>query len=201
MDSTDATLPNPVPEPEDDDLYASSILIGKTDARIFWGVMLVASLFLAFLVHEISSGAVALAMNAPIAFTMTGTELDGTNFKLYPGISTADSSTPVAINQMDGTVKSLVISKQISLPVAGSFTIKMAAGSGRTPASMTGLKADVGAFQAGNFSASNLTLNTAGINGFEQDAGSVVIANPNITIPYMSLNSTTLPGLTVTISR
>lgn len=199
MDSTDATLPNPVPE--DDDLYTSSILIGKTDARIFWGVMLVASLFLAFLVHEISSGAVALAMNAPIAFTMTGSELDGSNFKLYPGISSADNSTPVAINQMDGTVKSMVISKQVSLPVAGTFTIKMAAGSGNTPVSMTGLKADVGAFQAGNFTASNLTLNTSGTNGFEQDAGSVAISNPDITIPYMSLNSTTLPGLSVTISR
>src|SRR5579884_4484001 len=123
MDSTDATLPNPAPD--DDDLYTSSILIGKTDARIFWGVMLVASLFLAFLVHEISSGAVALAMNDPVSFTMTGTELDGTNFKLYPGISSADNSTPVAVNSMDGTVKSLVISKQISLPVAGTFTIKM----------------------------------------------------------------------------
>jgi hypothetical protein len=199
MDSTDATLPNPVPE--DDDLYTSSLLIGKTDARIFWGVMLVASLFLAFLVHEISSGAVALAMNAPIAFTMTGSELDGSNFKLYPGISSADNSSPVAINTMDGTVKSMVISKQVSLPVAGTFTIKMSAGNGNTPVSMTGLKADVGAFQSGNFAASNLTLNTGGTNGFEQDAGSVVISNPDITIPYMSLNSTTLPGLSVTISR
>ena len=199
MDSTDATLPNPVPE--DDDLYTSSILIGKTDARIFWGVMLVASLFLAFLVHEISSGAVALAMNDPVSFTMTGTELDGTNFKLYPGISSADNSSPVAINQMDGTVKSMVISKQISLPVAGTFTIKMSAGNGNTPVSMTGLKADVGAFQSGSFTASNLTLSTGGINGFEQDAGSVVIANPDINLAYMSLNSTTLPGLTVSISR
>ena len=199
MDSTDATLPNPVPE--DDDLYTSSILIGKTDKRIFWGVMLVASLFLAFVVHEISSGAIALAMNAPIAFTMTGSELDGSNFALYPGISSADNSTPVAINTMNATVKSLVISKQITLPGAGTFTLKMAAGSGNTPASITGLKADVGAFQSGNFTASNLSLNTAGINGFEQDAGSVVITNPDITIPFMSVNSTTLPGLTVTISR
>lgn len=199
MDSTDATLPNPVPE--DDDLYTSSILIGKTDVRIFWGVMLVASLFLAFLVHEISSGAVALAMNAPIAFTMTGAELDGSNFALYPGVSSADNSTPVAINQMNATVKSLVISKQITLPGAGTFTLKMAAGSGNTPVSISGLKADVGAFQSGNFSATNLTLNTAGTNGFEQDAGSVVINNPDISIPYMSMNSTTLPGLTVSISR
>ncbi|HEY7415689.1 MAG TPA: DUF6230 family protein [Ktedonobacteraceae bacterium] len=200
MDSTDTTLPNPVPD-DDDDLYTSSLLIGKTDTRIFWGVMLVASLVLAFLVHEISSGAVALAMNAPVSFTMSGTELDGTNFKLYPALSSADNSTPVAVNQMDGTVKNMVISKQITLPVAGTFTIKMAAGSGNTPVSMSGLKADVGAFQSGNFTATNLSLNTAGTNGFEQDADSVVITNPDITLPFMSMNSTTLPGLTVTITR
>ncbi len=199
MDSTDATLPNPAPD--DDDLYTSSILIGKTDARIFWGVMLVASLFLAFLVHEISSGAVALAMNAPVSFTMTGTELDGSNFKLYPGISSADNSTPVAVNTMNGTVRDMTISKQITLPVAGTFTIKMSAGNGNTPVTMTGLTADVGAFQSGNFTAQNLSLNTAGTNGFEQDASSVVINNPDITLPYMSLSSTTLPGLTVSITR
>src|SRR5947209_5774277 len=94
-------------------------MIGRTNRTILWSVLLVAFLILAGMVTMVSKGALAMSAAVPVPFTVKAGVLKGSNFRLFPGISQADKSTPVGINTMDCTIANLEIIKTISLPVVG----------------------------------------------------------------------------------
>jgi hypothetical protein len=175
-------------------------MVGRTNRKIFWGVMLAATVMLAFLFSGVSSGLVALAANLPIPFTITAKSLTGTNFHLYPGISSADGKTPVAVNTLDGSLTDQVISKSFQI-LGKTITFKLAAGS-KTPVTVTGLVTDVSSLSADSAHFQNLVLSTdPGLGvGLDQKASSVTLTNLNISSPYLSASSITLPDLTVSLT-
>lgn len=186
---------NPVVNP------APIVMVGKTDRRIFWSVILAATIGQIIIFSGISSGLIALAASLPIPMTITATTLTGTNFHLYPGVSSADNSTPVAINTLDGSLSNQVISKSVTI-LGKTVTLKLSAGTQQTPATVTGLVTDVSAFGAGTAHFQNLIISTnpdLGA-GFDQKATSVRFNNVTITSPYLSASSITLPNLTVSIT-
>jgi hypothetical protein len=174
-------------------------MVGKTDRKVFWSVMLAALVVLTFMTYLVSSGAVAMAASLPIPFTIQAAEIKGTDFMLYPGISQADNSTPVAVNTMNCTIASMVISKTLQVPVIGAVTVKFTAGS-TTPATLNGLTTDVAALNADNASFGGMAL-TAGGHGLDQSASTVTLDNVTINSPYLMVNSITLPGLSVSIGQ
>jgi hypothetical protein len=175
-------------------------MIGKVNRSIFWSVMLVSLLFLGGMGILISRGAIAMAATIPIPFTVQASTINATNFKLYPGVSKADNTTPVGVNQLDGTLSNLQISKTIGLPVVGNVTISLKAGQ-NTPVSTTGLTTDITALTATNASFQNQSVNSnENGNAFEVDATSATLTNADIKSPYLFANSITLPGLSLSIS-
>lgn len=199
MDQSQSQVP--ASQPQGISNAASTPMVGKTDRRIFWGAMLASFLVLGFMTFMISSGAVAMAASTPIPFTIQASVIKGTNFHLYPGISGADHSTPVAVNTLDGTIADQVISKTIQVPVIGPVTMKLSAGSNGKPVTVTGLTTDLSSYNSSSSSFSNMDLTTGTANGFEQDATSAELDNVTINSPYLQVNSITLPGLSVSITR
>ncbi len=195
--SIDAPLSG-FPQPQDD-RQQGTILVGKTDRHIFWLLILASCLVVAFILHMISSGAIALAAAAPVPFTIQADTINGNDFKLYPGLSQADNSTPIATNQMNCTINNLVISKTLQVPVIGNVTVKLSAGS-KTAATLNGLTTDVSALHARSASFQNMSL-TSGRSGLDQQASSATLNSVIINSPYLMVNSITLPGLAISISR
>ncbi|MBX5458818.1 MAG: hypothetical protein IRZ31_18145 [Thermogemmatispora sp.] len=173
--------------------------VGRTNRTVFWSVMLLAALVLFGMLGAVENGAIALAAAAPLPVTVQAKVLQAKNFHLYPGISPADNSTPVAVNQLDGTITDLVISKSISLGPLGTVTVKLEAGQ-NTPVSVTGLTNDATGLQADEGQFQNLVLST-GPNPFDQTATSATLTNLTINSPYQAANSITLPGLTLSITH
>ncbi|GHO83969.1 DUF6230 family protein [Dictyobacter formicarum] len=173
--------------------------IGKVNRSIFWSVMLVALLLLSGITTLISKGAIAMAAAVPVPVTVTSSSIKTTRFRLYPGISQADNTSPVAVNQLDGTLSNLVITKTVALPVIGNVTVTLKAGQ-NTPVSTTGLTTDVAGLssESATFGGQAVSSNANG-NAFEIDAQSVTLNNITINAPYMIANSMTLPGLSLTV--
>jgi hypothetical protein len=195
FDDENTNNANPVVNP------APPVMVGKTDRRVFWGVILAAIIGQIIIFSGISSGLIALAASLPVPMTITATTLTGTNFHLYPGVSSADNTTPVAINTLDGSLSNQVISKSVTI-LGKTVTLKLSAGTQQTPATVTGLVTDVSAFGAGTAHFDNLIISTnpdLGA-GFDQKASSVRFNNITITSPYLSASSITLPNLTVAIT-
>jgi hypothetical protein len=179
---------------------APPVMVGKTDSRIFWSVILAATIGQIIIFSGISSGLIALAASLPIPMTITATSLTGTNFHLYPGVSSADNATPVAINTLDGSLSNQVITKSVTI-LGKTVTLKLSSGT-TTPATVTGLVTDVSAINANTAHFQNLILSTnpdLGA-GFDQRATSVHFNNITITSPYLSASSITLPNLTLSIT-
>jgi len=171
---------------------------GRTDRKVFWIVLMLSLFALTGMVSLVSKGAIAMAAAVPVPFTIQATTLSGRNFHLYPGISQADNSTPVAVNQMDCTIADLVITKPISIPGLGTITVKMSAGNG-TPANLTGLTTDVAALGTSSAVFQGLSINT-GPDALDLTAPTATLNNPNISSPYLLVNSITLPGLSLSLS-
>ncbi|HEX4206620.1 MAG TPA: DUF6230 family protein [Ktedonobacteraceae bacterium] len=191
----------PVSQSQGNGNATAAPMVGGTDRRIFWGVMLASFLVLGFMTFMVSSGAVAMALTTPIPFTIQASVIKGTNFHLYPGVSGSDHSTPVAVNTLDGTIANQVISKTVQIPAIGPVTMKLSAGSGSTPVKVTGLTTDLSSYNSSSSSFSNMDLTTGTANGFQQDASSAELDNVTINSPYLMVNSITLPGLSVSITR
>jgi hypothetical protein len=175
-------------------------MVGRTNRKIFWSVMLAATVMLGFLFSGVSSGLIAMAANLPIPFTITAKSLTGTNFHLYPGISSADGKTPVVVNTLDGSLTDQVISKSFQI-LGKTITFKLSAGT-KTPVTVTGLVTDISALSADSAHFQNLVLSTdPGLGvGLDQKATSVTLTNLNISSPYLSANTITLPDLTVSLT-
>jgi hypothetical protein len=175
-------------------------VIGSVNRSIFWSVMLVALMVLGGMGILVSRGAVAMAATLPVPFTVQASTLKANSFRLYPGLSKADNSTPVGVNQIDGTISDLTISKTIAMPVMGNVTVAIKAGHD-TPVNVSGLTTDVSALSASgaNFQNQSISSNANG-NAFEIDASSATLTSANINSPYLFANSITLPGLSLSIS-
>ena len=192
-------FPSSMPQPPEELPDPANIMVGRTDRRIFWGILLASLLVVGVMSYMISSGAVAVASSMPIPFTIQATTIQGSNFELYPGVSKADNSTPVAVNTMNCTITDLVISKTLQVPVIGAVTVKFTAGS-TTPATLNGLTTDVSSLNANSAAFQNMTLTAAGA-GLDQGASSVTLSGVTIDSPYLMVNSITLPGLSVTVTH
>jgi|GEM_PF-1147772 len=196
---TEESLNNPNLHDEDQKQPEQNPAIGAVNRSIFWPVMLVALLLLGGIATLVSRGAIAMAAAVPVPVTVTSSMIKTTKFRLYPGISQADGASPVAVNQLDGTLANLVITKTVSLPVIGNVTVTLKAGQ-NTPVSTTGLTTDLAALssQSATFGGQSVSSNANG-NAFEIDAQAVTLNNITINAPYMIANSMTLPGLTLSV--
>ncbi|BCL83245.1 hypothetical protein ccbrp13_57100 [Ktedonobacteria bacterium brp13] len=196
---TEESLNNPNLHDEDQKQPEQNPAIGAVNRSIFWPVMLVALLLLGGIATLVSRGAIAMAAAVPVPVTVTSSMIKTTKFRLYPGISQADGASPVAVNQLDGTLSNLVITKTVSLPVIGNVTVTLKAGQ-NTPVSTTGLTTDLAALssESATFVGQSVSSNANG-NAFEIDAQAVTLNNITINAPYMIANSMTLPGLTLSV--
>jgi hypothetical protein len=196
---TEEILNNPNLHDEDQKQPEQNPAIGAVNRSIFWPVMLVALLLLGGIATLVSKGAIAMAAAVPVPVTVTSSMIKTTKFRLYPGISQADGASPVAVNQLDGTLANLVITKTVSLPVIGNVTVTLKAGQ-NTPVSTTGLTTDLAALssESATFVGQSVSSNANG-NAFEIDAQAVTLNNITINAPYMIANSMTLPGLTLSV--
>lgn len=176
-------------------------VIGEVNRSTFWTVMLIALTLLSGMTILISKGAIAMAAAVPVPVTVKAATLKTTSFRLYPGVSQADGKSPVAVNQLDGTLADLTISKTVSMPIIGNVTITLKAGQNNTPVSTTGLTTDVSALSSDSatFGGQSVSSNANG-NDFEVDAQTATLNNVNISSPYLIASSMTLPGLTLSVS-
>jgi hypothetical protein len=196
---TEESLNNPHLHDEDQKQPEQNPAIGAINRSVFWTVMLVALLLLGGIATLVSRGAIAMAAAVPVPVTVTSSMIKTTRFRLYPGISQADGTSPVAVNQLDGTLSNLVITKTVSLPVIGNVTVTLKAGQ-NTPVSTTGLTTDLAALssESATFGGQSVSSNANG-NAFEIDAQTVTLSNVTINSPYMIANSMTLPGLALSV--
>ncbi len=196
---TEESLNNPNLHDEDQKQLEQNPAIGAVNRSLFWTVVLVALLLLGGIATLVSRGAIAMAAAVPVPVTVTSSMIKTTKFRLYPGISQADGASPVAVNQLDGTLSNLVITKTVSLPVIGNVTVTLKAGQ-NTPVSTTGLTTDLAALssESATFGGQSVSSNANG-NAFEIDAQTVTLTNVTISAPYMIANSMTLPGLTLSV--
>lgn len=172
--------------------------IGETRKDIFWIVLLIALLALTALVSLASRGAIAMAAEIPMPFTTTNQLIRGTNFKLYPGVSSADKSTPVVVQQLDATITGMKVIKRFSF-LGRTVTFIMSAGNS-TPVTASGLTIDANSLYVDSVHFSNMTLSASGNGGLENDASSATFTNATITSPFLLANSMTLPGLSISLS-
>lgn len=174
--------------------------IGQVNKNLFWSILLVALLALTGMVALASRGAVALAATIPVPFTVQSTTINGSNFKLFPGVSPADNSSPVAVSQLNASITGMLITKQFNV-LGHTVTIKLSAGgAGSSPVVANGLTMDANSLNIGTAQFNNLTLNAGGTGGLEQDASTAILSNATISSPYLLANSLTLPGLSVSLS-
>ena len=174
--------------------------IGETNRTVFWVVLLIALLILAGMAYLVSRGAIAIAAALPVPFVVKGQTLQGSNFHLYPGISQADNSTPVGVVQMDTTITDLQIIKTFNVPVLGNVTLTLKAGSS-TPVTIKGMTVDSTGMTLNQAQFSGLSINANGQGGFEIGSRTTTFTNATINTPYLLINSITLPGLSISLSR
>jgi hypothetical protein len=175
---------------------AETVIVSKTDRRIFWPVLLAGLCALSIMLVMLSDNVIAMAASVPVPMTITATKITSGNMTLVPGLSKADNQTPVGVVQMDATITNEVISKSIALPGLGTVTVKITT---NKPVTIKGLTLDLTSLQANEAQFQNLTLSTGGL-GFEQSATTQVLTNATIESPYLLANSITLPGMSLTIS-
>jgi hypothetical protein len=173
-------------------------MIGQTRKTLFWTILLIALLALTALVSLASRGAIAMAAEIPTAFTVSNQSIKATNFKLYPGVSSADKSTPVVVQQLDATITGMKITKQFTL-LGRTITFTMTAGNS-TPVTANGLLMDANSLKVDQVQFTNMTLSAAGQGGLENDASSASFTNALIESPFLLANSISLPGLSISLS-
>jgi hypothetical protein len=174
-------------------------MIGQTRRTLFWVILLIALLALTALVNLASRGAIAMAATIPVPFTTVNQQIKATNFKLFPGVSQADKSTPVVVQQLDATITGMKVIKSFSL-AGHTITFTMTAGDHGTPVTASGLTMDASSVNVGNVQFSGMTLSAGGSGGLENDASSATFTNATIVSPFLLANSMTLPGLSISLN-
>lgn len=173
-------------------------MIGQINKNLFWSILLIALLALTALVSLASRGAIALAATIPVPFTVQTTSLTGSHFKMFPGLSSADNSTPVAVTQMDASISGMTITKSFAV-LGKTITVKLTAG-GSTPVTANGLTLDANSLNVNTAQFQNMSLNAGGNGGLEIDAPGANLHGATINSPYLLANSITLTDLGLAIS-
>lgn len=173
-------------------------MIGQTRKTLFWVILLIALLALAAMVNLASRGAIAMAAAIPVPFTTTNQQIKATHFRLYPGVSQADKSTPVVVQQLDATITGLKVIKKFNF-MGRTITFTMSAGNS-TPVTASGLMIDANSLNVNQVQFQNMTLSSSGSGGLENDASSATFTNATIISPFLLANSMTLPGLSISLS-
>jgi uncharacterized protein DUF6230 len=180
-----------------------TIIIGHTNRKVFWSVVLAGIFLMITMVFALSSQLIALAAVAlPFDFTITADRIEATNFNLVPGPSHNNPNIPVAIlTTMDAKITNQVITRSFSL-LGHTISVKITAGDQGTPVTVKGLlTVDTTGVDAGSAQFTNLVLSTGPAGDtFTQSADSQVLTNAIIEAPYLMAQSITLPNLSVSLS-
>ena len=176
------------------------VVIGRVKPLIFWSVMLVSSLLLAGLLFLASNGTLAVAAELPTPFTIKADTFDIKNSTTVLGISKAGHTIPVAITTDSATATNLSISKEVSLPFVGTVNFTLRAGQ-HQQVRLFGTRTDV---QTLSGTTAHLTDDVTSIddpNGVRLTAADESLTNVTIKAPYLSVDSGTFPGLSLSVSR
>lgn len=181
-----------------------TIIIGQTNRKVFWSVVLAGIFLMITMVFALSSQLIALAAVAlPFDFTITADSIDATNLNLVPGPSHVDKNIPVAIlTTMDATITNQVITRSFTL-FGHTASVKITAGNQPgAPVKVTGLlTVDTTGLDAGNAVFTNLVLSTGSAGDtFSQTADHQLLTNATIEAPYLMAESITLPNLSLSLS-
>ncbi|KYD10656.1 DUF6230 family protein [Heyndrickxia sporothermodurans] len=189
------------------------VLQGKTSKKHFLIALLAGFLFLGSLLTVFGATGVAYAM--PMGgigkFNVSFDEMQGKGFKLYGSLygdpsKGADHVKPVFVNDIkEVTIKGLKISKEVSLPLLGDYTVMITAGNGSVPVELTGLIQKAALVQ-GNAQFTNMNISEnyvqandpeAASKAFTQGATTVTIKNGSLDTHYLFQQVAKLPGLKV----
>lgn len=173
---------------------------GTTNRRVFWATMAPSLLALLGMVMLVANGIVAIAAALPGTFTLTNGTLNAQQFHLYPGLSQSDSSTPVAVIQLSGTISNMTITRQFTAPVIGTVNLNLTAGQ-KTPVTISGLTVDATGQTADQANFQGMSISSGGAHGFDINAPSATFNNQVVTTPYLLVSGITLPGLTLSITH
>ncbi|WP_062309819.1 DUF6230 family protein [Alicyclobacillus sendaiensis] len=167
---------------------------GRTNWKVFAGVMAAGVTGIGALTGMLMNGVVSAAVNLPVPFTVQASSIQGSSFSLAPG-QVPNQQEGAAQIQMDGTLQDMKITKTVDTPL-GTFQISISAGSGSTPAQATGM----------TVYASSLGGDTSFPNGLAMDASTgqmqasqLQMSNATLQVPYLSTQSITLPGMSLSI--
>lgn len=172
--------------------------IGQINKNVFWSILLVGLLALTGLVSLASRGAIAMAATIPVPFTVQTGTLTGTNFQQFPGVSSADKQSPVAVTKLDAQITNMTITKSFSF-LGHTVTVKLNSGT-KHPVSIQGLMLDANSLNVDTASFQNLSLNAGGTGGLELTAPSTTLTNSTINSPFLMASSITLTDLSLNIS-
>lgn len=186
---------------------------GKTSKKWFFsallaGFLLLGGLFAAF-------GVTGVAYATPIGgigkFNVSFDKMVGHDFKLYGSLygdpkNGASGVKPVFVNDIQKvTINGLVISRDVTIPLLGEYTVKISAGKGSTPVEIQGLIQKAALIQ-GDASFSNMNISEnyvtaddpqAVSKAFTQGADTVTITNGSLDTEYLFQQAVTLPGMKV----
>ncbi|MCL6487891.1 MAG: DUF6230 family protein [Alicyclobacillus mali] len=167
---------------------------GRTNWKVFAGVMAGGVAGIGALTGMLMNGVVSAAVNLPVPFTVQASSINGTGFNLAPG-QVPNQQQGAAQIQMNGSLQNMTISKTVSTAL-GTFQINISAGSGSTPVQATGM----------TVYASSLGGDTSFPSGLTMDASSGALSgsqlqmnNATLQVPYLSTQSITLPGMSLSI--
>ncbi len=180
-----------------------TIIIGQTNRKVFWSVVLAGIFLMITMVFALSSQLIALAAVAlPFDFTITADSITAKNFNLVPGPSHNNPNFPIAVlTTEDATITNQVITRSFTL-LGHTISVKITAGNNGTPVTVKGLlTVDTTGVDAGNAQFTNLVLSTGPMGDtFTQSADTQVLTNATIEAPFLMAQSITLPNLSVAFS-
>ncbi len=184
---------------------ATAPLVGTVNHKVFLGVFLTSQLVLVGMLYSVATGGLAIAALLPDVaghpYVVHVDELDASSFKLVPGVSAVDNSTPVAIVTLSGKLVNQVINQDVPLPGGGTAHVLIQAGANGTPAQVDGLTQNLTSQDAALATFQNLTLSSStSLGQLGQQAGATVLKNADITTPFLSANSVTFPNLHVAVT-
>ncbi|MBS4174544.1 DUF6230 family protein [Bacillus sp. FJAT-49736] len=185
---------------------------GKTSKKWFFSALLCGFLLLGglFAVFGVTGVAYATPIGGIGKFNVSFDKMVGKGFKLYGSLygdpkNGADGVKPVFVNDIQKvTINGLVISRDVSIPLLGNYTVKISAGN-KTPVEIQGLiqKAVLingdASFSNMNISENYVTADDpeAVSKAFTQGADTVTITNGSLDTEYLFQQAVTLPGMKV----
>ncbi|MDI9260391.1 DUF6230 family protein [Alicyclobacillus sendaiensis] len=167
---------------------------GRTNWKVFAGVMAGGVAGIGALTGMLMNGVVSAAVNLPVPFTVQASSIQGSSFSLAPG-QVPNQQQGAAQIQMNGTLQNMQITKTVNTPL-GTFQISISAGSGSTPVQATGMTVYASSLGGDTSFPSGLTMDAS--NG-SMGASQLQMNNATLQVPYLSTQSITLPGMSLSI--